>query len=83
MKNGVPLSLPGAGKKVLLSKISIIRYFIKPPGGSMCRTLSPLTTTPAPHPARAALTLIRMTKDEKGLAFFKGLLLENVLSVKK
>jgi hypothetical protein len=29
------------------------------------------------------LTLIRMTKDEKGLAFFKGLLLKNVLSVKK
>jgi hypothetical protein len=28
------------------------------------------------------LTLIRMTKDKKGLAFFKGLLLENVLSVK-
>jgi hypothetical protein len=24
-----------------------------------------------------------MTKDEKGLAFYKGLLLENVLSVKK
>jgi hypothetical protein len=24
-----------------------------------------------------------MTKDEKGLAFFKGLLLSNVLSVKK
>ncbi len=24
-----------------------------------------------------------MTKDEKGLAFFKGLLLENVLGVKK
>ncbi len=29
------------------------------------------------------LTLIRMTKDEKGLRFFKGLLLLNVLSVKK
>jgi hypothetical protein len=29
------------------------------------------------------LTLIRMTKDEKVLAFFKGLLLLNVLSVKK
>ncbi len=29
------------------------------------------------------LTLIRMTKDKKGLAFFKGLLLSNVLSVKK
>ncbi len=29
------------------------------------------------------LTLIRMTKDEKVLAVFKGLLLENVLSVKK
>ncbi len=29
------------------------------------------------------LTLIRMTKDEKVLAIFKGLLLYNVLSVKK
>ncbi len=26
-------------------------------------------------------TLMRMTKDEKGLAFIKGLLLKNVLSV--
>ncbi len=32
---------------------------------------------------KMSLTLIRMTKDEKGLAFFKGLLLYNVLSVKK
>ena len=29
------------------------------------------------------LTLMRMTKEEKGLAFCKGLLLYNVLSVKK
>ena len=32
---------------------------------------------------KTTLTLIRMTKDEKVLAFFKGLLLKNVLSVKK
>jgi hypothetical protein len=29
------------------------------------------------------LTLITMAKDEKGLAFFKGLMLYNVSSVKK
>ncbi len=38
---------------------------------------------PAYEFEKPRLTLIRMTKDEKGLAFFKGLLLLNVLSVKK
>ncbi len=63
-----------------LGSINIYKY------GLRLRSLAGRYDNPIPTPFLApidCLTLIRMTKDEKVLAFFKGLLLKNVLSVKK